>query len=212
MKTYQAVLYDIDGTLLNTVNMNMYPLLRIIKEELGEERTLADVVKYMAYPGMKTMEELGMKDPQGVYQRWVRYVNEYEEGATPYPGMVETLEGFQARGVRQAVVSSKKHAQYQIDMVGNGLDVYMETAVLEEDTPRHKPHPDPLLECLKRLDLAPHQVLYVGDTRSDSLAAQAAGVDFAYAKWGSVEQQPVEYAVCVLQHPQELLLWGKEEG
>ena len=35
MKTYQAVLYDIDGTLLNTVNMNMYPLLRFIKDELG---------------------------------------------------------------------------------------------------------------------------------------------------------------------------------
>lgn len=205
MKTYQAVLYDIDGTLLNTVNMNMYPLLRIIKEELGEERKLEDVVKYMAYPGMKTMEELGVKDPQQVYLRWVRYVNEYQEGATLYPGMVETLEGLKARGVRQAVVSSKNRAQYQIDMVGNGLDVYMETAVLVEDTTRHKPHPDPLLECLKRLNLAPHQVLYVGDTRSDSLAAQAAGVAFAYATWGSVEQQPVEYAAYVLHAPRDLL-------
>ena len=64
MKTYQAVLYDIDGTLLNTVNMNMYPLLRIIKEELGEERTLADVVKFMAYTGMKVMDELGIQDPE----------------------------------------------------------------------------------------------------------------------------------------------------
>ena len=205
MKTYQAVLYDIDGTLLNTVNMNLYPLLRIIREELGEERKLEDVLKYMAYPGMRTLEELGVQDTHTAYQRWVRYVNEYEEGATLYPGIVETLEGLQARGVCQAVVSSKNHAQYQIDMVGNGLDVYMETAVLVEDTTRHKPHPDPLLECLKRLNLAPHQVLYVGDTRSDSLAAQAAGVDFAYARWGSVEQQPVEYAACVLDQPQQLL-------
>lgn len=205
MKTYQAVLYDIDGTLLNTVNMNMYPLLRIIKEELGEERKLEDVLKYMAYPGMKTLEELGVKDPERVYQRWVRYVNEYQEGATLYPGMVETLEGLKAQGVRQAVVSSKNRAQYQIDMVGNGLDVYMETAVLVEDTTRHKPHPDPLLECLKRLNLAPQQVLYVGDTRSDSLAAQAAGVDFAYATWGSVEQQAVEHAAYVLDRPQQLM-------
>ena len=76
MKTYQAVLYDIDGTLLNTVNMNMYPLLRIIKEELGEERTLADVVKFMAYTGMKVMDELGIQDPEATYQPWVRHVNE----------------------------------------------------------------------------------------------------------------------------------------
>lgn len=205
MKTYQAVLYDIDGTLLNTVNMNMYPLLRIIQEELGQERKLEDVVKYMAYPGMKTVEELGVRDPQAVYQRWVRYVNEYEEGATPYPGVVETLKALRARGVRQAVVSSKKQAQYQIDMVGNGLEVYMETAVLEEDTPRHKPYPDPLLECLKRMGLQPHQVLYVGDTPSDSLAAQAAGVDFAHATWNGVDYGSVACAAYVLHTPQELL-------
>lgn len=205
MKTYQAVLYDIDGTLLNTVNMNMYPLLRIIKEELGEERTLDDVVKFMAYTGMKVMEELGIRDPEATYQRWVRYVNEYEEGATPYPGMVDTLEGLKQLGVRQAVVSSKMRAQYQIDMVGNGLDRYMETAVLEEDTQLHKPHPDPLLECLRRMDLEPSQVLYVGDTPSDSRAAQAAGVDFAYATWNGVGYGSVDYAACVLTAPGQLL-------
>ncbi len=86
MKHYQAVLYDIDGTLLNTVNMNMYPLLRIIKEERGEEWDLADVVKFMAYPGMKVMEELGIHDPETTYQRWVRYVNEYEGGGHPLCG------------------------------------------------------------------------------------------------------------------------------
>lgn len=205
MKTYQAVLYDLDGTLLDTVHMNLYPLLRIIQEELGEQRSLEDVVKYMAYPGMKTMEELGVKDPQAVYQRWVRYVNAYEEGATPYPGVVETLEALKARGIRQAVVSSKKHSQYQIDMVGHGLDAYMETAVLEEDTSRHKPHPDPILECLRRLGLEPGQTLYVGDTPSDGQAAQAAGVDFAHVRWNGVDYGAVPGARYTLHHPQELL-------
>ena len=120
MKTYQAVLYDIDGTLLNTVNMNMYPLLRIIKEELGEERTLADVVKFMAYTGMKVMDELGIQDPEATYQRWVRYVNEYPEGATPYPGMVDTLERLLQLGVRQAVVSTQMRGLNQRHMHAYG--------------------------------------------------------------------------------------------
>ena len=205
MKTYQAVLYDIDGTLLNTINMNMYPLIRIIKEELGEDWALKDVIKFMAYPGMKTMEELGIQNPQQVYQRWVRYVNEYEEGATPYPGMVDTLDRLQQLGVRQAVVSSKMRAQYQIDMVGNGLDKYMETAVLEEDTQLHKPHPAPLLECLRRMDLEPSQVLYVGDTPSDGQAAQAAGMDFGYAKWNGLDQGSVDHPTYVLHAPGDLL-------
>lgn len=203
MKPYQAVLYDIDGTLLNTVNMNMYPLLRIIKEELGEERTLADVVKFMAYPGRKVMEELGIRDPQATYQRWVAYVNQYPEGATPYPGVVDTLERLQQLGVRQAVVSSKMRAQYAIDM--EQLDQYMETAVLEEDTSRHKPNPDPLLECLRRMELDPDQVLYVGDTPSDGQAARAAGIHFAYATWNGVGYGSVDHAACVLASPGDLL-------
>lgn len=205
MKHYQAVLYDIDGTLLNTVKMNMYPLLRIIKEELGEERKLEDVIRYMATPGIQAMEDLHIQNPQQVYQRWVRYVNEYEEGATPYDGVEETLATLRARGMRQGVVSSKKRAQYHIDMGNTGLDSYMETAVLEEDTTQHKPHPAPLLEGLRRLGLAPHQVLYVGDTPSDGQAAQAAGMDFGYAKWNGLDQGSVDHPTYVLHAPGDLL-------
>ena len=132
MKTYQGVLYDIDGTLLNTINMNMYPLIRIIKEELGEDWALKDVIKFMAYPGMKTMEELGIPNPQQVYQRWVRYVNEYEEGATPYEGVEQMLATLQAQGVRQAAVSSKNRAQYAWDWPQTRLSTW----VIPPRTPR----------------------------------------------------------------------------
>ena len=64
MKKYKAVIYDIDGTVLNTLNMNMYPLMRIIKEELNEDWSFEDVLKFAAYPGMKVMEELNIKDKE----------------------------------------------------------------------------------------------------------------------------------------------------
>ena len=78
MKKYKAIIYDIDGTVLNTLNMNMYPLIQIIKEETGEEWTFEQVLKFAAYPGMKVMQELGVKDQEKTYARWVKYVNEYE--------------------------------------------------------------------------------------------------------------------------------------
>ena len=86
MHTYKAILYDIDGTVLNTLNMNMYPLLKIIEEETGEKWTFEQVLLFAAYPGMKVMEELNIKDKEKTYARWVQYVNEYEEGATLYKG------------------------------------------------------------------------------------------------------------------------------
>ena len=82
MKKYKAIIYDLDGTVLNTINMNMYPLIKIIKEETGEDWTFEQVLKFLPYPGMKVMEELQVADKEKAYARWVKYVNEYEEGAS----------------------------------------------------------------------------------------------------------------------------------
>ena len=79
MKKYKAIIYDIDGTLLDTLKMNMYPLMKIIKEETGEDWSFEQVLKFASYPGMKVMEELGVKDQEKTYARWVQYVNDYED-------------------------------------------------------------------------------------------------------------------------------------
>lgn len=205
MKNYKAVIYDIDGTVLNTLNMNMYPLLKIIKEELNEDWTFQEVLKFASYPGMKVMEELNIQDKDQVYQRWVRYVNEYEEGASLYPGFEKVFICFEIAGIIQAVVSAKTQAQYRIDMVEKGLDRYMKTAVLAEDTFKHKPDPEPLLLCLERLKLKPEEVIYIGDAKSDQLAAKNAGIDFGYAKWGNVAKEIMEDAAMVFEAPEDLL-------
>ena len=191
MKKYKAIIYDLDGTVLNTINMNMYPLIKIIKEETGEDWTFEQVLKFLPYPGMKVMEELQVADKEKAYARWVKYVNEYEEGASLYPGFEEIFEAFDG-SIIQAVASAKTTAQYQIDFVAKGLDKYMKTAVLANDTVKHKPDPEPLLECLKRLSLQPEDVIYIGDAHSDYLASKNAGIDFGYAKWGSVSAKGID--------------------
>ncbi len=202
---YRAVIYDIDGTVLNTLNMNMYPLMRIIEEETGEARTFEQVLKFAPWPGMKVMEALGVADPEGTYARWVRYVNEYEEGATLYEGFGEVFAELSARGVTQAVVSAKTRAQYEIDVVSKGIDRYMETAVLADDTDRHKPDPTPLLICLERLGVEPSEAIYIGDARSDYEAARNAHMAFGYATWGSTSSEGIEEPDVVLDAPKDIL-------
>lgn len=206
MKRYKAIIYDIDGTLLNTLDQNMYTLMRIIKEELGEDWSYEELARrFAAQPGLKTIADLGIRDVDNVYARWVRYVNAYGEGARPYDGVPELLEEVRRRGMLQAIVSSKRAPQYAIDMGRNGFDKLMAAAVLAEDTVRHKPDPEPLYECLGRLGLRVEDALYMGDARSDLEACRSVGMDFAYAKWGSyspVERGEAEY---YLEHPLELL-------
>lgn len=205
MKKYKAVIYDIDGTVLNTLKMNMYPLMKIIKEELNEDWTFEEVLKFAAYPGMKVMEELNIKDKEKTYARWVQYVNEYEEGATLYEGFEDVFSKSEEAGIIQAVVSAKTKAQYQIDMGQKGLDKYMKATILAEDTDKHKPDPTPLLECLKKLQLQPDEVIYIGDAKSDELASKNAHIDFGYAKWGNVAQEEMKDATIVLEKPLDLL-------
>lgn len=130
--------------------MNMIPLLQIIKEETGEAWTFDEVLKFVPYPGMKVMEELQVIDKEKIYTRWVQYVNEYEDGATLYEGFEQVFSAFQPHFL-QAVVSAKTKEQYQIDVVSKDIDRYMQTAVLADDTKKHKPDPEPLLECVKRV-------------------------------------------------------------
>jgi HAD superfamily hydrolase (TIGR01549 family) len=205
MKSYKAIIYDIDNTLLNTLDMNMYPLIRIIKEETGEDWTFQQVLRFAVQPGLKTMAELGVQDIEKTYARWVAYVNAYEPGAIPYEGIEAVLQKIQNAGIRQAVVSSKMKGQYQIDMVENGLDVYMETAILVEDTTHHKPHPEPILKCLERMGLLPEDVIYIGDAPTDLLAAQNAGVDFGFAQWGSIQASDMSKAQYCFEKPEDVL-------
>lgn len=204
MKKYKVIIYDIDGTLLNTLDMNMYPLIKIIKEEKGEDWTFEEVLKFASYPGMKVMEELGVKEPEKTYSRWVQYVNDYEQGATLYDGFIDVLKAFDGH-IKQAVVSAKTFEQYQIDFVSKGLDQYMETAVLANDTLHHKPHPEPLLECLRRLNIQSCDAIYIGDALSDYQASLNAGVDFGYAEWGSVSSQGIENPTFIFHEPKDLM-------
>lgn len=206
MKKYKAILYDIDGTLLNTLDMNMIPLLRIIEEETGQRWTYEDVLKFVPYPGIKVMEELGITDKETVYKRWVKYVNEYEGGAVLYDGISQVLNTLGSHFL-QAVVSAKTREQYEIDVVSKGLNQYIKAAVLADDTKKHKPDPEPLLLCLDRLGLSADEALYIGDSFSDYSAAKNAGIDFGYAKWGSVSSEGIESPDYVLEQPWDLLMF-----
>lgn len=205
MKSYRAIVYDIDGTLLDTRDRNLYPLLRIIEEELGEQWPLERVLKYTGYSGMQVMEELGFPDREKTYARWVRYVNEYGKPAVLYPGFSQVLPAIARAGILQAIVSSKMRPQYAIDMADKGILPYFATAVLEEDTVLHKPDPAPLLLCLERLEVAPAESIYIGDAPSDCLAAKRAGMDFGFARWGSSLDGIPEQADRILEKPEDLL-------
>lgn len=201
---YDVIIYDIDGTLLDTIAMNMYPLMRIIEEETGEKKSFDQVKHCFSMTGKQTLEYWGI-DYERVYPRWVQYVNEYEEKAAAFEGIDKMLSQIQKMGIRQAVCSAKTHAQYAIDMQDSQLLPYIDLAVLFEDTAKHKPDPEPLLLCANKMQASLDRVLYVGDALADGLAAQAAQIDFAWAKWAGIEVAGMPTPQYLLLKPEDLI-------
>lgn len=201
---YDAIIYDLDGTVLNTFDMNLYPLMRIVKEELGLDMTYDELTIYTSTPGPKSLEILGIKDIPTVYERWVKYVNEYEGGASIYYNFDDIIRSLYGK-VPQAVVSSKKRAQYKIDIEDKEIHHCFSAVVLLEDTEKYKPDPEPLLHCTNLLGVDPKKCLYIGDSLSDFEAAENAGMDFAFASWGSFNPEKVVNPTYILKKPKDLL-------
>lgn len=185
MREYKCIIFDLDGTILNTERMNLIPLQRLIKEELGEVISYEDLLKYKAYAGKRTLEDLGFKDIDKSYKKWVQYVNDFEEGAVLYEGFDEVMKTLNSKGIICAIASSKMKDQYEIDFVPTGLKKYIQCEVLADDTKRHKPYPDPLLKVSEILNISPKDCMYIGDTIFDFKATKAAGMDFGIAMWGA---------------------------
>lgn len=203
-KKYKGIIFDIDGTILNTERMNLIPLQRIIKEELNIDIKYDDLLKFKAYTGIKTLEVLGIKDIEKTYKRWVKYVNEFEEKAQLYKGFDLVIIKLYENGIKCGISSSKTKKQYEIDFIPTGLDKYIYTAVLADDTKNHKPHPEPLLIAANKMGINPKDCIYVGDTIADYKSSKCAGMDFALALWGASDLDGI-HADYNLNEPIDLL-------
>lgn len=204
MKKYKAIIYDLDGTMIDSFKMNIMPLVRIVEEETGQKTSYEELVKYTAWQGKEILADLKIKDIETVYARWIRYMNETDEEAPLYNGFDKVLEKFNDKMI-QAVVSSKTTAQYQIDIVQKGIDKYFQATILAEDTDKHKPDSEPLLKCLEKIKIKPEEAIYIGDSLYDFQAANNAKVDFGYAAWGSVSSDGINNPAYIFTSPLELL-------
>lgn len=203
MAGFKHVVFDVDGTLADTDNISQRALQDLIFERTGEEEDLADLAFTRGIPGDEALAQLGILDEDAL-ARWDELAREHADEIKLFYGVREMLEGLRESGKATGVVSSRRRDEYEAAITPLGIDDYLVTMVLAEDTERHKPNPDPLLEYLRRSGAKPEETIYVGDTAHDSNAARAAGIAFVFAGWGA--DSYVEQASYWVHAPSEVLL------
>lgn len=216
----QAVIFDLDGTLLYTLEDLADSLNQVLTEE-GLPTHSYDAYRFMVGNGLDTLVVRaipeGLRIPahvRPIIQKFgMRYRAQQLVKTRAYPGINELLSQLQTLGLRLAVLSNKAHPN-TLSVVEHFFPGVFEVVLgLRPDVPA-KPHPAGALEITAALALAPCDCLYVGDSNVDMETALAAGMFPVGAAWGyrPVEELWRSGAVVILEEPLGLLqLLGRPE-
>ena len=180
-----TVLFDFDGTLVNTNDVIIASWQHTYMYYLGREESLEKITACFGEPLLLTMErefpEVDPRESAEVYRNFQK--ENADELVKIFPGIKELLESLKTDGFRMGVViyRTRESAQRYMDMFGIGD--YFEEMVSCDDTDIHKPNPEPILLCLKKMGITAEEALMVGDSPFDIKCANNAGVKSVLVGW-----------------------------
>lgn len=211
MSKYKHLLFDIDGTLVDTFKANMDSLVELLDSHRpGHGYTTSDLVHLYGIPGFEGLKTLGFTEEQipALLQEWLDLVVAHADECSLYPHILTVLKFLKEQGYHMAVVTSRTRDGDMGGELGSYLPIpirpYISTAICAGDTPRPKPYPDPILHYMQISGAKREEILFIGDAATDLAAANQAGVDFALALWGTHLKDHV-YCAHYLRSPWDII-------
>jgi phosphoglycolate phosphatase len=211
---FDAVLFDLDGTLLDTLRDIGEACNRVLVER-GFTPHPIDAYRYLVGDGARVLLSRalpeGYRDDATIEACLADYIAEYARGwnvhTQPYAGIADLLDALVERGLKLAVLSNKPHP-FTVQCVDTFLARWkFHTVRGQTDAFPRKPHPASALDVAHRLGTTPDRVLYVGDTGTDMQTAAGAGMYAVGVLWGFRERRELEAhgAKAIVAHPREVL-------
>lgn len=201
-RAVKAVLIDLDGTMLDTV-LDLHAAANAMLRDFGRDELSVETIRTYVGRGIPALVKrcvTGRLDaaddpaspPADALASFRRhYAESNGREAKIYPGVIDGLEAMKAKGLRLACITNKAEAFTAPLLDRTGLRSYFDVVVSGDTLPRAKPDPMPLIWVCGHFDLKPHDMLMVGDSRNDFLAARAAGCPIFLVPYGYNEGHDV---------------------
>jgi len=184
-----VVIFDIDGTLVDSVDLIVASYQNAFRQVLGREGDETEIRTWIGQSLRDSLTRAFPGSPDQVAVATTAYLD-WNEAHMPSclkacAGMVELTADLAKAGIRLGAVTSKraKNAAWSLELADLAETVPL--LVTADETDRHKPDPAPLLLAAHKLDVSPQQCVYVGDAATDIEAAQRAGMGSVAVTWGA---------------------------
>jgi len=172
----KAVLFDLDGTLINTNNLIIESFKYTLKKHLNLKLMDKDIVKFFGEPLATTLARFDSENVESLLETYKAFNKESHDNlAVGFDDAVLALEALKAKGIKIAVVTSKRR-----EMAEKGLKLFhlynlIDVLITPEDTLKHKPDGEPALKACVELKVNPEEALMVGDSHFDIMCGKNAG-------------------------------------
>ncbi len=212
----EAILFDLDGTLVDTWRLYVHSYLVTFEELLGRKVSLEELRSWKPVTEIRILRSvLGEERFEEAYSCFLSYYTQFHgeifEGV--YYGILECLQTLKERNFKLGIVTGKSKRAYEITSKEISFQDW-DFVVCDEDVKEPKPSPEGILLALEKLNTPPQNAIYVGDSIVDLYAANSAGVGFAGALWPKSTSEKQEFireitskgASILLQEPKDLII------
>lgn len=188
---YNTVIFDLDGTLLNTLE-DLADAVNYVQRKYNFAEDSIDTVRMNVGNGIRNLVKRSIPEGENnavfeeAFQTFREYYQEHCQVKTrAYPGIMELLEELHKRGIKMAIVSNKAHAAVE-ELNKIYFKDYIDVAIGENEDAgiKKKPAPDTVYMALEKLESTKEESIYVGDSDVDKATADNSGLDCVLCRWG----------------------------
>lgn len=185
MSKYDTILFDFDGTVMDTNNVIIQSWQHTFRTLQNREQDVEKIISTFGEPLETTIKylfpDVPVQDAAEVYRSY--HYDNFGELINVFPGIRELLRELKKRDYKVGLVTSRLRKTTMQGLEKYELASYFDVIVTADDTTKHKPDPEPINIALKRLGSLPEKSMMLGDTMFDMRCAKNAGVDPVLVGW-----------------------------
>lgn len=206
---FSTYLFDLDGTLIDSIDLIMSSFRHTMQTHLGEVRGERAWRSGFGRPLRTQLERFARsaEEVQAMTSTYVAFADlHHDTMVEAYPGITNALSVLRRPETKLGIVTSKNRRSMLRGLEVCGLDGYFDVCITVDDVEQSKPHPAPVIAALERLSVTHDEVVFIGDSPHDVAAGRAAGVKTAAALWGPFEREALTQPEpdFWLNHPSEI--------